>query len=42
MGPSGFTSHPRGSVLRIFIALKNPKLFPAVIAVSLCNIVLQQ
>jgi hypothetical protein len=28
MGPSGFTSHPRGSVLRIFIALKNKSPWP--------------
>jgi hypothetical protein len=28
MGPSGFTSHPKEGVLRIFIALKNPSPWP--------------
>jgi hypothetical protein len=27
-GTSGFTSHPKGGVLRIFIALKNPSPLP--------------
>jgi hypothetical protein len=28
MGPSGFTFHPRGRLLRIFITLKNPSPWP--------------
>jgi hypothetical protein len=28
MGHSGFTSHPEEDLLRIFIALKNPSLWP--------------